>query len=251
MMISNAFLLRWTSTLLFLMLSVSVTQLHAWPDRTPEPLVIQNDIYPDRLPDPEIPTTVQSDTTRPPPVTKLTYIQGENHIEKRLQGNPGPGWHVEPAFRQPLRRFVGINLWYPIYRIGSIIGSNHGVPSNPILQRIEYMYTRIRNAALTEWAKLPEQSIFRIVYGHLVFIILPPSDRTVPWSAVEEIAHWLLMVLATGAEFVMMGFYPFRVVTAVTWLYVAVVAPGSPPTTVSMSGRNYTIDENGNVWLYN
>ena len=75
-----------------------------------------------------------------------------------------------------------------------------------------------------------------------------------PWSAVEEIAHWLLVLVVSGAELLMGGFYPFKVLTGVTWLYVAVVAPGTPPVTIVSQGEGnsretYSIDQNGNVWV--
>lgn len=68
----------------------------------------------------------------------------------------------------------------------------------------------------------------RVVYGYLVFYLLPPADRTVPWSILEELAYTLLLMTAAGMGGLITGWVPVVAATTVTWFYLAVIAPVQP-----------------------
>ena len=94
------------------------------------------------------------------------------------------------------------------------------------LQSLKNMYSQIRHAAINEWAKLPQQSVVRITFGRLIFTILPPADRTVPWTEVEEVAYTLLLLVSAGLGGLVTGTYLPIAASGVVWCYLAVIAPG-------------------------
>lgn len=140
---------------------------------------------------------------------------------------------------------------------------HYEVPSSFPTQVLETMYTQIRDLAINNWAKLPEQSFIRILFGNLIFILMPPPDRTVPWSLLEEIASFLLLAAAAGADALIQGWIPIRLYPnfVLVWFYLAVTAPGYiapvmpdfsmvPPVQPLLQGANgpiLWIDQNGRV----
>jgi len=104
-----------------------------------------------------------------------------------------------------------------------------------VFQSLKNMYTQVRRAAINEWAKLPQKSYLRIICGQLILIILPPADRTVPWTLVEEVAYTLLLMTAAGMGGLVTGTYPVMAATGVVWYYLAIIAPG--PEEQSGGGR--------------
>ena len=115
-------------------------------------------------------------------------------------------------------------LWI-VWGVTRINAITDPAPPSPFIQSLKNMYTQIRNAALNEWAKLPEQSSIRIVCGQLIFLLLPPADRTVPWTTVEEIAYSLLLMVSGGLGGLVSGVYVPIVTSVVTFYYLQVVMP--------------------------
>ncbi|KAI4185175.1 MAG: hypothetical protein L6R41_004284 [Letrouitia leprolyta] len=109
-------------------------------------------------------------------------------------------------------------------------------PSEPsaTTKNLKKMYSDIRRAAINEWARLPEQSYIRVVFGQIVFTLLPPADRTVPWSIVEEVAYSLLLMVSAGLGGFVSGMYFPIATSAAVWYYLQVIAP-VPPGTVDDS----------------
>ena len=165
------------------------------------------------------------------------------YLEKRLQRGPRPV--LNPLFQG----FVFETVIYIGYRGCCILGSALGIESNPLLRLFENMYTAIRNAALEVWAKLPEQSIVHVAFGKLLFIILPPADRTIPWTLVEEVAHLLLLMTSAGMCFGMAGWYPTRVMNGVVWFYIMVTSPGTARRDLYPAGGSMGTDSQWNVWV--
>lgn len=112
-------------------------------------------------------------------------------------------------------------------------------------QALKTMYSQIRHAAINKWAKLPEQSFLRITCGQLIFIILPPADRTVPWTLVEEVAYTLLLMVAAGLGGLVNGMYAAVAATSVVWYYLAIIAPG--PEGQLGGGRTGRVESPGRV----
>ena len=197
------------------------------------------DVWSSQLPDLEV--------IRPSTTTELILHRHSSrplqnsvqYLEKRLQRGPRPV--PNPLFIG----FVFETVIYIGYRGCCILGSALGIESNPLLRLFENMYTRIRNAALNVWAKLPEQSILRITLGKLLFVILPPADRTVPWTLVEEVAHLLLLMTSAGMCFGMAGWYPTRVMNGVVWFYIFVTGPGPARRDLYPAGGSIGIDSQG------
>ena len=65
----------------------------------------------------------------------------------------------------------------------------------------------------------------KIVYGQLVFLLLPPADRTVPWSVVEEASYSLLLLVSAGLGGLVTGMYFPMVSSVVTLYYLQVIMP--------------------------
>lgn len=110
-------------------------------------------------------------------------------------------------------------------RLNSIINSSPHADGK-VYQSLKNMYTQIRHAAINKWAKLPERSFLHITCGQLIFTILPPADRTVPWTVVEEVAYTLLLMTAAGLGGLVSGMYATVVATSVVWWYLAIIVPG-------------------------
>ena len=115
-------------------------------------------------------------------------------------------------------------------------------PSNPpskFLQNLKSLYTEIRTSVINEWSRLPEQSQVRIVCGYLVFTLLPPADRTLPWSAVEEVAYGLLLMVSAGLGGLVSGTYLPVATSVAVWWYLQVVqpVPGGQTAGVGVGGK--------------
>lgn len=134
---------------------------------------------------------------------------------------------LTPQQQQALHRFryLSISLIYMNSRSQSITNDMMGIGPSRSIAALKDMYSNVRSAAINEWAKLPEQSLVRIVCKQLILIILPPADRTVPWTLVEEIASTLFIMTAAGMGGLVTGWYPTIISTTVAWFYLAVIAP--------------------------
>ena len=73
-----------------------------------------------------------------------------------------------------------------------------GPPWGEALSPLRNMYIAIQRRAMRDWASLPEQSYIKIIYGNLLFALLPREDRTIPWSTVEEVAYAMLLMTVSG-----------------------------------------------------
>lgn len=116
-------------------------------------------------------------------------------------------------------------------RITSILN-----PSTPdkTITNLKKLYSDIRTSVINEWARLPEQSYVRIALGQIIFTLIPPADRTVPWSIVEEAAYALLLMVSAGLGGFISGMYLPIATSAATWYYLQVIAP-MPEGTVDSS----------------
>lgn len=125
-------------------------------------------------------------------------------------------------------RVATMFLLWSGYRLGTDFNTIPGSQSEITLS-LKKTYSEIRRAAINEWAKLPEQSYVRITCGQLIVIILPPADRTVPWTLVEEASYTLLLMTAAGLGGLVSGMYPAMIASTVVWYYLAVIMPGPEP----------------------
>ncbi|KAL6716782.1 hypothetical protein ACLMJK_004694 [Lecanora helva] len=98
-------------------------------------------------------------------------------------------------------------------------------PPGKFLQSLKDMYSEIRRSILNEWAKLPEQSFIRVTFGRLVFTLLPPADRTVPWSVLEEAVYALLLMVSAGLGGLVTGTYLPIATSVAFYYYLQVIAP--------------------------
>ena len=110
-------------------------------------------------------------------------------------------------------------------------------PPGKFIQSLKDMYSQIRMAVINEWAKLPPQSYVRIICGRLILTILPPADRTVPWSEVEELAYGLTLMVSAGLGGLVSGTYLPVATSVVYYYYLQVIQPASSgQTAVGASG---------------
>ena len=98
-------------------------------------------------------------------------------------------------------------------------------PPDPYLASLKRLYTSIRRDALSTWTSLPERSYVRIVYGSIVFTLLPPADRTVPWSILEEVAYSLLLLVSGGLGGLVTGTYVQIATSVAFYYYLQVIMP--------------------------
>ena len=242
-------------TLVLLILSTFIHQLEAIPSRARERLQSFQSLNPDHLPN-LLPQQLFTFDVSGSSTTNLIQYESleSNHESSKLLGKRLEGPHR--MFNWDLViHFLLVPTAYSGYRTASVIGNYFNVPSSLPIRYLEKMYTFIRNAAINQWSKLPEQSFVRVVFGKLIFIILPPADRTVPWDVVEELAYMLLVFTAATVDCFLAGWYPFMISSSVVWFYLAVIAPGTyqptqpvlsvPPDTIKV---RFVIDKNGGIW---
>ena len=121
-------------------------------------------------------------------------------------------------------RIGTIYMVYSVTRVNSLANPNPS-PPDPFIQYLKEMYSDIRREALSGWARLPEQSYVRVVYGNIIFTVLPPADRMVPWSVVEEISYGLLLLVSAGLGGLITGTYLPMATSVAAWYYVQVIMP--------------------------
>ncbi|KAL8694773.1 MAG: hypothetical protein Q9218_000619 [Villophora microphyllina] len=124
-------------------------------------------------------------------------------------------------------RIGTLYLFWSFHRMIALTTSDP-LPQGKFMQNLKRMYSQIRSAAINEWAKLPEQSSVRIVCGQLILTILPPADRTLPWSVVEEVAYSLFLMVSAGLGGLVTGTYLPIATSVAAWYYLQVIQPVLP-----------------------
>lgn len=114
-------------------------------------------------------------------------------------------------------------------------------PGGQAYQDLKNLYTQVRKAAINEWARLPEKSSLRIVFGKFIFILLPPADRTIPWTVVEEVAYALLLMVSAGLGGLITGTYLPMYSSVAAYYYLQVIAPVPPGQAGAGAGAGISV----------
>ena len=140
----------------------------------------------------------------------------ENQLEKRQRLNAQQIW---------TRLRIGtLQIVWNIRRISALTNPDPSPPGE-FVQSLKNLYMQIRQSAINEWAKLPEQNYVRIVCGKIIFALLPPADRTVPWTMVEEIAYSLALMVSAGLGGLVTGTYVPIATSVAFYYYLQVIEP--------------------------
>ena len=215
-------------TILFALLLASIINVNA----VSLPKIDQNDLeghgsYQLAYRSPAVPANLETSFYH---VSESTQGNFENLLDKRQRLNFDQFW---------TRIRLG-TLWivWSGTRLDAHTNPNPSPPGK-FIQSLQNMYTQIRKAAVNQWARLPPQSYVRVIYGQIILTILPPADRTVPWSAVEELAYGLTLMISAGLGGLVTGTYLPIGTSVVFYIYLQVIQP-LPPGHASTGGSSGT-----------